>query len=250
MKQGYAILGAIVVAGMLLLSGCIGSDGGGFVVNKVVEAQKNVKQYTFESETIIYKVPGMEAAVTMHMNGKVDVENKKMYINISTAELIVELYLIDGEMYRKQAEQWIKMTKSDLEQGRSGMSGFEDLAKQYEKTVEILKSSQTKIDVVGEESVDGVVCYKVNVVPDAEKLKEQISKNSTVPGIETINVSSYTVYVDKATNFIKKEDANFDIDISVQGMKMKINMQMKFVYNDINKQIDIQLPEEPKTQHQ
>ncbi|NCN69418.1 MAG: hypothetical protein GW904_06790, partial [Candidatus Altiarchaeum hamiconexum] len=141
-------------------------------------------------------------------------------------------------------------TKSDLEQGRSGMSGFEDLAKQYEKTVEILKSSQTKIDVVGEESVDGVVCYKVNVVPDAEKLKEQISKNSTVPGIETINVSSYTVYVDKATNFIKKEDANFDIDISVRGMKMKINGQMKFVYNGINKQIDIQLPEEPKTQHQ
>lgn len=246
MKQGYAILGAIVVAGMLLLSGCIGSDGGGFVVNKVVEAQKNVKQYTFESEIIIYKVPGMEAPVTMPMNGKVDVENKKMYINISTAEL----YLIGGEMYIKQAEQWIKMTKSDLEQGRSGMSGFEDLAKQYEKTVEILKSSQTKIDVVGEESVDGVVCYKVNVVPDAEKLKEQISENSTVPGIETINVSSYTVYVDKATNFIKKEDANFDIDISVRGMKMKINGQMKFVYNGINKQIDIQLPEEPKTQHQ
>ncbi len=243
MKQGYAILGAIVVAGMLLLSGCIGSEGGGFDVNKVIEAQKNVKSYVFESE-ISYGGAGM--GITMPMNGKVDVENKKMYMNMSMMGQNMEMYLIGDEMYMEQAGQWIKMTKSDLEQESSGMAGFEDQAKQYEKTTEILKSPKTKIDVAGEETVDGVACYKVNIVPDAEKLKEQLGKSSEMmQGMEyTLNVSSYTIYVDKVTNFIKKEDVKFDMEVSAQGTKMKIGMQMKFVYKDINKPVDIQLPEE------
>ncbi|OQX21910.1 MAG: hypothetical protein BWK75_02100 [Candidatus Altiarchaeales archaeon A3] len=243
MKTGCAILGAIVVAGMLLLSGCIGSEGGGFDVNKVIEAQKNIKQYTFESE-ISYGGAGM--GFTMPMNGKVDVENKKIHINMSMMGQNMEMYLIGNEMYMKQAGQWIKMTKSDLERDSSGVSGFGDQANQYEKTTEILKSPKTKIDVVGEETVDGVTCYKVNVVPDVEKLKEQLGKSAGMTrGMEyLINGSSYTIYVDKTTNFIKKEDINSTMEMSAQGMKMNIYMQMKFVYKDLNKPVDIQLPEE------
>jgi len=244
MKPVY-IIGAIVIVGMLLLSGCVENQT--FDVNKVIEAQKNVKQYEFESK-MSYGALGM--TVSMPMNGKVDVENKKAYINMSMMGSEMEMYIIGDEMYIKQAGQWIKMTKEDMNESEmTGMNSFGDQANQYEKTTEILKSPKTKINVVGEEKIDDVLCYKVNVVPDEEVLKEQMNKEmGAMQGNNgyDINVSSYTIYVDKATNLIKKEDMNLSVEMSVQDMKMKMDAHTETKYTNINKPIDIQLPEEAK----
>lgn len=237
METRYAILGAIIVAGVLLLSGCVEEKG--FDANKVIEAEKNVKQYTFEGE-ISYGGAGME--YTMPVKGKVDTENKKMYMSMSIMGQSMEIYLIGDEIYTKQAGQWTKMPKSDLKESK-GMTGFDDETKRYEKTIEILKDPKTKIKVVGEEAVNGVTCYKVNIVPDAEKLKEQMGKDLGMQGMKyTINATSYTIYVDKNTNFIKKEEINYTIGISA----LKMNIGMTLIYKNINKPVNIQLPEEAK----
>jgi len=234
MKPVY-IIGAIVIVGMLLVSGCVENQT--FDVNKVIEAQKNVKQYEFESK-MSYGALGM--TMSMPMNGKVDVENKKAYINMSMMGLEMEMYIIGDEAYIKQAGQWIKMTKEDMNGLKmTGMTSFGDQANQFKGTAEILKSPKTKINVVGEEKIDDVLCYKVNVVPDKEKLKEQLN-------VSDINISSYTIYVDKATNLIKKANVNMTVEMSVQDMKMKMDAHIETKYKNINKPINIQLPEEAK----
>lgn len=248
MKQKYAIL--VIVFACILLSGCIEE----FNIDKVIEAQKNVRQYTFESE-IIYGAAGTTFNVSM--NGKVDIENNKMYVNITMMEEGVEMYLIGDEIYMMQAGQWVKVPRSNLP-WTSGGAYFEGIA-DHNKTAEILKSPKTKIKVVGEEIVDRVACYKVDIVPDPEKLKDQVGKGLGMPQDlamnytinYTINVSSYIIYVDKTTNFIKREDINSTIEIFMQGMKiMEMSAQRKFVRKDINKEIDIQLPEEAKSAKQ
>ncbi len=236
MKSIYVILGVIVVAGVLLLSGCIGTNQSGFDVNKVVEAQKNVKQYTFESEITAGK-KGMQQSISM--NGNVDMENLKMYVNTKVREQNEESYIIGEEAYIKKNGQWSKMEKNDLWNNLN----------QYGSTVEILKSPNTKIEIIGEENVDGDVCYIVNITADTEKLKEQFAKSmgGGMTGVEyTLNVSSYTLYVSKATNFIKKEYLNASMVVSAQGMNVEVEMTFMFKYKDINKQVDIQLPEEAK----
>ncbi len=236
MKPGYAILGAIVVAGMLLLSGCIGTNQNGFDVNKVIEAQKNVKQYAFESEITAGKT-GMQQSISM--NGTVDTKNLKMYINTNIKGQNEESYLIGEEAYTKKNGQWSKMKKDDLWNNSN----------QYETTVEILKSPNTKIEVIGEENVDGDVCYIVNITADTEKLKEQFAKSigGGMAGVEyTLNVSSYILYVSKATNFIKKEYLNTSMAVSAQGINVEVEMTFVFRYKDINKPADIQLPKEAR----
>jgi len=234
MKPVY-IIGVIVIVGMLLLSGCVENQT--FDVNKVIEAQKNVKQYEFESK-MSYGALGM--TVSMTANGKVDIENKKAYINMSMMGLEMEMYIIGDEAYIKQAGQWIKMTKEGMNGLKmTGMTSFGDQENQFKGTAEILKSPKTKINVVGEEKIDDVLCYKVNVVPDEGKLKEQLN-------VSDINISSYTIYVDKATNLIKKVNVNMTVEMSVQDMKMKMDAHIETKYKNINKPINIQLPEEAK----
>ncbi|CEG12260.1 hypothetical protein MSIBF_A2080009 [groundwater metagenome] len=232
MKSGYAILGAIVVVGILLLSGCIGTNQNGFDMNKVIEAQKNIKQYAFEGEITAGKTG-------MQMNGKIDTENLKMYVNTNINGQNEESYIIGEEAYTKKNGQWSKMKKDVLWNNSN----------QYESTVEILKSPNTKIEVLGEENVDGDVCYIVNITADTEKLKEQFVKSmgGGKVGVEyTLNVSSYTLYVSKATNFIKKEYQNAYIVVSEQGINLGAEMTVMFKYKDINKPSEIQLPEEAK----
>ncbi|MDI6730940.1 MAG: hypothetical protein QMD06_05295, partial [Candidatus Altarchaeum sp.] len=236
MKPGYAILGAIVVAGILLLSGCIGTNQSEFDVNKIIEAQKNVKQYAFDGEITAGKT-GMQQSI--FINGKVDTENLKMYINTNIMGQNEESYLIGKETYTKKNGQWSKMKKDDLWNNSN----------QYEITVEILKSQNTKIEILGEENVDGDVCYIVNITADTEKLKEQFAKSvgESMAGVEyTLKISSYTLYVSKATNFIKKEHLNAIIAASAQDKNVEVEMTFVFEYKDINKPANIQLPEEAK----
>lgn len=238
MKIGYAVFGAIVVMGLLLLSGCIeDSKNSNLDVNKVIEAQQNVKQYTFEGEITAGKM-GMQQSI--FRNGKVDVENKKKYVNTTMMGQNIESYIIGEELYIKTNGQWAKMKNENLWNNTN----------QYESTVEILKSQNTTVKVVGEENVDGDICYKVEVVPDAEKLKEQFAKSAgeTIAAkVEyNLNVSSYTLYISKATNFIKKEHLSANMAVSVQGTNVEVEMTYTFKYKDINKPIDINLPEEAK----
>ncbi len=237
MKPIYAILGVFVVAGVLLLSGCIGTNQSGFDANKVIEAQKNVNQYVFEGEITLGKT-GMQQSISM--NGKVDAENLKMYVNTNIMGQNEELYLIGEETYIKNNNgQWNKMKKDDLWNNSN----------RYGSTVEILKSPNTKIEILGEENVDGDVCYIVNITADTEKLKEQFAKSmgGGISEVEyNLNVSSYTLYVSKATNFIKKEYLNASMVVSAQDMNVEVEITFVFRYKDINKPVDIQLPEEAR----
>ncbi len=63
----------------------------------------------------------------------------------------------------------------------------------------------------------------------------------------TVHAYSYTIYVEKATNFIKMQDTYISVETSVQGEKRTaMGIQMTYRYKYINKQVDIQLPEEAK----
>jgi len=236
MKSGYAVLVIIIVVGMLLLSGCIGENN--FDINKVIEAQKNVKQYVFESKITMH-MAGISQLI--FINKTVDTENKKIYINMNTTipgQQNIKIYIISDKMYTNQNGMW-KM-KNDY---------LWNSPQEYESTLEILKSPNTKVNVTGEESVDGEVCYKINISADTEKLKEHLVKNlggSNARVAYTLNVSSYTLYISKATNFIKKEEINANVTMSSQGMNIEIEMTYISKYKYINKPTDIQLPEEAR----
>ena len=120
----------------------------------------------------------IEMNIIYIMNGVVDNTNREMYESLSmemdmgwmSQSMQMEMYLIGDTMYMNMSglgvtEQWMKETTP----------GLWDEENLLEQQIDLLETAD--VEFLGSETVKGVDCYKVELVPDLEKLAEIAMQN-------------------------------------------------------------------------
>lgn len=145
----------------------------------VIAAASDIETYQFDMDTGTDMSGEMgdeeiEAGHSSHEDaGVVDNINRKMQIETSTEHELPpegaierhsrETYLIGDVIYIKQDIPAVEWTKLE-------MPGLWDSENQIEQQIELFKASE--IDRIDTETVNGIPCYAVELIPSLEKLWE------------------------------------------------------------------------------
>jgi hypothetical protein len=188
--------------------------------------------------------------MVMYINGDVDLQKKKMYMNLATnvsaagftMNIQAQMYMLDNYMYTginmMGNTTWVKVKLTDAlwNKEQSALLQYQDLLKD---TVEV--------NIVGEETINGMACWKVDVKPDMEKI---LSWYQTQMSGQLGNLSSgtdlskmfkdvkITEWVDKATyNTIK---CDMTMSMNIEGVAANVKMTMS--QSNFNQPVTITLP--------
>ena len=253
------------------------------IVAKAVAAADGVESYRAEMDmgvTTKGEADGESVDWTMSMDGSaaIDQANHKMAITIHTnteglppsesvanpiASVDMEMYMMDDTMYVKAdlpviGSTWIKQ---EVPEGAwEGDSPVALWANQFtlEQQLELLES--TNAELLGEETVDTVDCYKLTMSPDLANLLS-IMNQAGLPDIpeEELDVESLFEEISivqwfaKDTFLLRKSQVRMVMSVSpetvgpsgVEG-EVSIDMHMNVWAHDYNESLDIQLPEGAK----
>ena len=185
-----------------------------------------------------------------HINGDIDLQNKKMYMNAaingSAASTMMNMqmqtYMLDNWMYvginMMGNTTWMKVKLTDTlwDKEQSSLLQYKDLLKD---TVEV--------NVVGEETINGVACWKLNVQPDMEKLQGwyQTQMSGLLGNLSSgMDLSKMfkdvkiTEWVAKDTYYTVKFDMTMSMDI--EGVVADVSTTMSM--SNFNQPVTITLP--------
>jgi hypothetical protein len=227
------------------------------LIQNVEAAQLNLSSSHIDATATISGTYQDTGAVNMVMGitGDIDLHNKSMYMNktltmsMATAgspgnySMNTQMYMLNNLVYigtnmMSGNMTWYKTSLADQtwEQEQSALLQYKDLLKD---TVEV--------NVVGEETVNGVACWKVDVKPDMEKI---LSWYQTQMGDELNNMPSGTdlskmfkdvklkMWIAKDTFYTIKCDMTMSMEI--EGSVMAISMTAD--YSKFNQPVTITLP--------
>jgi len=249
--KGIVLIVAIGIFSLLADSAY--SQDVGEVLTKAREAIKNLKVVKTKGKTITGSV------YTIENNGVIDYENRSFSIIQSQADEVVgSIYFIDETtyMYNGMIDSWIKFGE-DL-----GMFGnILDKDKLFSFFPVDYEGTGFKLDIVGEEEVEGKLCYVLtsNIVDKklakefvlkllnnfvSEQVVNQLSKD---PEARDAYVEQYIAsaesrqWISKDNFFvIKVNDKNEQDD----GKGGTIALENEVIYYDFNQPVTIELPSE------
>ncbi len=233
---------ALLIVLTLLLSSC--SMLSGELKEKIIEANSNIQTYESDMTYVMsmkMDIMGetMETETSMDTHAEVDIENQKMHMVMTMedemfGEMETESYFLDNRMYTNTMGQWMEMDfEMDLWSKNDNL----------EQSLDYLTSGSVKI--LSDEEINGRNHYVIQVDPDLAVLAGAISEEQFEYG-EEINYDelfeeySLTFWVDKKTFVISK--TAIDFTMVEEGFEMDISMAV--TYYNINKPLDITLPEE------
>ena len=224
MKQNKFIIGGLVLI-LILTSACLSESNltTQEIQTRLIEAKSNLDSYAVDTNvrmavaTELMEQP-MRIDYLLISKSDVDRVNKKMImtgtINMDMigmkSEMETEGYVVDGYLYTKALNQWMKMELDD------DMWVEQDQVRQL---IELTESGS--VERLPDESFDDNSYYVLALYPDLEKLAELSLKqqqDSELPDLgsdfeESIKEYSSTIWVNKKT---------FVIDRSVQHIVMAI----------------------------
>ena len=211
---------------------------------KIIKANMDVNSFKFKSDNkMILQGPNESISMNLDIDGAMDRDAKKLMVkgemNMDKMSLPVETYS-DGEwIYTNNMGQWVKMKLESPD-----MFEMQDQAKYM---VDFLKDSEIHAE---EFTKDGKEVYKVDVKPTKEALIDLAQKNAPVPLEDTgLNIEDMfknmqiTYYINKDNYLAEKADVKYDIKINDVLMKNDMSFEMY----DVNKPVDIVIPEEAKS---
>ena len=233
-------------------------------VNVAGEAQT----YQFDMDLSVgMKMTGgeMNLDTTMdgEMTGAVDYAAQKMMMQTTMTvdvpyegkqQVPAEMYLVDGWVYTKAgAENWVKVQVSDALRMQ-----VDAIRPQIE-----LLSASLDVKYLGEETVDGVACYTMQVTPDMAALVNWLGQQNLAAGTqidwdapELANMfkeMSYRYWVSKTSKQLVKLNAHILLNISSDTLSTTpssedmfesiiMDMTMDMRLHDYGKPVDISLP--------
>jgi len=191
--------------------------------------------------------------MVMSITGDMDSKNRKMYMNTAmtmagtgldtgNGTMNIQIYMLDNWMYMGMdilgKTTWMKskLTTEMWEQELNSLLQYEDLLKD---TVEV--------NIVGEEAVNGVACWKLDIKPDMEKILDwyqtQMSDQlgdlpSDVDLSKMFKDVKLKMWIAKDTYYTVKYDMTMSMDI--EGSVMAISMTMS--QSKFNQPVTITLP--------
>jgi hypothetical protein len=269
----------LLVLAVVALSGCISGPEEKLneteIKHLMVDSAQNLETYRFQLEnkqnvelvnlSDTNKTKPTIVSITSSGHGAVNLTGRALMVtttttatpegeNSSTTE--TESYFINDTMYIKLDGNWTMLSLPATED----IWNKQNMVKHQ---AELLNAS--KLSLLGSEKLDGEDCYKIKVVPDmytfAQVLSEQMG--SAMP-VAFMNMSqlfreseiSWTSWVTKEGHILKKTETEVKLTITpeIMGMpveaignfEMRMDMRATVLFQDFNKEIKIELPEEAK----
>ncbi len=209
-----------------------------------------------------------EMTILIDGTGAMDNANEKMQTIISMEmsipeqgkqEMTMEIYIVGDWMYLGMGipgvgEQWMKLELTDEIWKEQDQIGGQ---------IELLETA-TETNFLGSESVSGVTCYVIEVVPSTEKLGDLLNQQA-VFGSSGMNLDlgeldiasllkemSFKQWIAKDSYFLMKSQLNMLMEMQaadlgateeeLEKVVMDINIDMELY--DYNQPVSISLPEE------
>ena len=277
MKRIFLALGVCLFLFGGLITGCDGQDANSQEVNDIVsqvmETNASVDTCRFEmsilqnlrlEKTADYDDIPDSMTLTGEGEGMLDAVNREMQMKLSTnvemageavESMLLETYVVDGYMYSMFPNQegdieWVKMTAP---------TDMWDKQNQLAQQAEMLETADS-IEYLGEENVDGVDCYVVEINPSEEAINKLLSQIDMPVSANQLNVNFSNIFEDLVIKqwvakdsklFIKTEEkAAIELepkDIGMSGnefQKMMIDVDIVMKFYDYNKPLSVELPAE------
>lgn len=263
----FRIFGAALICAALLVAGGACKDGdkasGGpipttqpgqqMTAEEIMDAAATITEtgfntYRFTMDmSMVMTMLGETITMTMDASGSVDEPNEKMYMEmlLDMGELgtgTSEVYVLNDWMY-------MSMQMMGMDMGWIKTPLTEELWDSQDMSGQQLELLDTFVDVqlLGTETVSGVECYKLRVVPDLDDLWDwaQMQEGMEDSGMEldpeeVIDDFSIVVWVSKGTYHIVKTD----IDMTMSLMGSTTTMSMTMTLFNIDQPVYISLPAE------
>lgn len=196
----------------------------GEVRDRAVDAYSSVGSYRFSMDSTV-KVD--ESTRVLKRNGSVDLQSKKMQVMEVDGDLTRVTYLVDNVIYMSSTSgEWMK---------RPVPAGQDAI----EHPTEMI----TNVDVglIGEEKVDGVNCYVLNVSLDVVKALHldilNLSEDKLKDVLDSIESVTLTEWISKDDYLIRKSRLK---EVEVSGRWTETTT----IFYDYNKPLGIELPKE------
>jgi len=266
---GILIAAALVVSAVYVF---MSSPGAAEIVEMTLGSMEDVKSYRFSLDgEMTMKINESEMTTLMSASGAVDYVNRSLFMNsnysmIAGEEIMVmemDIYLLNDTMYLRMSspetgEQWLKMRLPEELASQSWSS-----RDQMEQQKMLLNSSEVRR--LQDEKIDGIDCYVIEVIPDAQKLLEILNSQNSFGELSsaewsmieaTLNNTEMKVveWIDKEMKLPVKSEVHLNMVLSPKSfelaapeignstMSMQMKMTMKFY--DYNEKFEIELPEE------
>lgn len=248
MKPIYfqASSGVLIIAVVLavLISGCMEKISPEDVKERALKSSEEVKSYSLEG-VIETKIQNESFKTTI--KGSFDTANRTAHTITEKDNTKMESYAANNSVIT------ISCSERGCGQGREdySMGGYRDLFQRYlnlyKGSVELLENA-AKIDIDGEEAINGEICYVVKLLPDKVKFLEYLRKNNIddafyVFGTKEYEINAAKIWVSKKTFYVLKFYAEIKTSIEIEERK-NVTIQIDINLCDHNKQLTIQLPEE------
>ena len=143
-----------------------------------------------------------------------DRKNKNMQMTVAVAGQTVQLVVVDGDFFLDMAGTWYKLSKSAAAQYTESVNV--DMTSWAEES----KASIEKVELVGEESVNGVATRHYRMTMDGAALKDLGGTNDT-----EVDSFVYEVWLDADSHLRKyaMDIASGTTPVSMVGTMDKIN---------------------------
>lgn len=253
----------------LALGGCATQVSAQEIANDVILAYPNVDTYKMDMDmTMSMNVETNTEQMKMDMNGditaSIDNSTQEMHMTMDMVASIPgkgqqnisqDMYMVNGKLYMKMSvpgvDQWMKMDISD--ELRASQN-------QLEQQVELLKNA-TEITKVGEEVVEGVKCYILQIKPDMASLfnwvlsqRQELSSEVDLNNVDFAKMFksiSLKEWVAKDSSLPIKAIIEVTMEILPQDMgagdgetgKITMDLQAQVRYYDYDKPVIIELPQ-------
>jgi hypothetical protein len=241
------------------------------IVAAIMESQERIETYQIDTDmvmiiTVESEDETIEMNVEMDYGGSIDIVNAEAKIvmdikmtnpELGEIEMSETAYVIDGMMYIGTDfagdSAWIKAEMP------ADMLAEMD---QVESLTALIETAE--ITILESEVVNGVDCYVVEVVPDADQLWEYISQQLLFVGeeIEMPDIAaelirkmydniSVTYYIAKDTHFIMSSSVVMHLELTPEDLgfpeeegSMTMDITADMLAFDYNQPVSIELPPE------
>lgn len=240
MKQNWVMV--LAVGAMLLFSACVSEEkhSGKEVLNKSFSAMGKIETYSFTVESSMLIIGdesvlggGTEQA-DLRWGGDVDGRNRKMHV---TAEVISGNSTSTSEQYVIGSRQYVKVPLFGWIMNETGEEFWD--TRMYSK----LQPNSSNVDsvIVGEEKINGVDCYVINLnLSSLEAFKSVMQQPGSTEGIREIKSAEMREWIAKDTFLLMRSKTS--AHVIGTGMEAYINTTIDFSDYDASK--SIQLPAE------
>ena len=183
-------------------------------VDQMVKANDSLNTFTVNA-TMAFTASGKESSMsTSGVVDQTDRKNKNMQMTVAVAGQTVQLVVVDGDFFLDMAGTWYKLSKSAAAQYTESVNV--DMTSWAEES----KASIEAVELVGEESVNGVATRHYRMTMDGAALKDLGGTNDT-----KVESFVYEVWLDADSHLRKyaMDIASGATPVSMVGTMDKFN---------------------------